>query len=169
MASNIRELKAIPKEKFTEILDKEKVAYTVQSGFIRVEGPKGRRMYVANTKGVRRVDISGFSLQHGGVAPMGGEFGRVKQQLDFNLPEETVLKNFWDGVKYMLTLPPSETARKLPEKKAEEPGTEARPSAPGFVPKKAGPIPVLGHNGHSKDKKRKRGAAQPHPVPRPSA
>ena len=173
MAATIRELKAIPQEKFLEVLKKEGVPYTIQSGFIRVEGPAGRRMYVANTKQVRRVDISGFSLQHGGVTPLKGELGRVKQQLDFKHTEDVVLKNFADGLKYMMSLPPSETARKLPERKA--PGEMPRPSAPDvFRAAAAKPIPTLGGNGHKKEngggKGRKRGgSARAHVPPRPSA
>lgn len=151
----LKDQNPVAQEKFIELLKKEKVPYTVQTGFIRVEGPRGRRMYVANTQKVRRVDISGFELQEGGVKPAGGKNGRVMQQLDFSQDEDTVLRNFQEGLRYMKSLPPSETARDLPNREkggelASVHVMQPRPSAPPTPPRQQGrraaeqEIPTLG-------------------------
>lgn len=123
---------AVEQGKFLDILKEMGVPYTEQTGFIRVEGPKGRRIYVARTKGVRRVDISGFNLEAGAVALDKDEAptGRVKQQLDFTQDEAHILSTFRKAVKHMMSLPPSETARRLrDEPPALEGSKEAAPSA----------------------------------------
>lgn len=156
----LKDMTPVAQEKLIAILKEEGVHYTEQSGFIRVEGPTGRRLYIANTQKVRRVDLSGFTIKHGAHAPASGEFGRVKQQLDFSLPEDKVLANFQQTVRYMMALQPSETARKLPERQdAWEPAGQKVASAAG---KKK--IPVLGADGAKKKAGGKRV-----PAPRPSA
>lgn len=155
MTTKTEVIEAIEQSKFTQALKDMGVPYTEQSGFIRVEGPKGRRMYVAKTKGVRRVDLSGFTIDVGAVSPSGGEFGRVKQQLDFSGGEAATLQLFIKTVKHMMSLPPSETARRLRD---EEPALPVPP-----VPSK--------QNGHGKKKKagKKVSATPPTLRPRPSA
>jgi hypothetical protein len=92
-----------------------------QKGFIRVEGPKGRRIYVASTKRVGRVDLSGVEVRTedgkhalGFVAPHCGPFGNVKQQLDMSLGEEAILANFSALLDLMAALPPVEKAQRKP-------------------------------------------------------
>lgn len=103
--------------KFTTILSELGIATTTQSGFIRVDGPKGRRVYVAATKKVGRVDISGFTVEFGAKTPHCGEFGNVKQQLDLDpaLGEDGILTNFKALVEHMLTLPAVEKAPPKPK------------------------------------------------------
>lgn len=90
-------------------------AYEAQAGFVKVTGPaKGRAIYVAKTKSVGRVDISGFSVDEafGVRAPDGGPFGNVTQQLDFTLPEKDILMNFEALVAHMLSLPDAEPRKR---------------------------------------------------------
>ena len=68
-----------------------------QAGFVKVSGPKGRQVYIAKTKRVGRIDVSGFEMPEGtaGVTNLGGEsFGNVHQQLDFTKPAEEILATF---------------------------------------------------------------------------
>jgi len=97
----------VESSKFLTVLTELEVPFTVQSGFIRVEGAKGRRLYVAATKKVGRVDISGFEVDFGAKIPHCGPFGNVKQQMDLSpeLGEEGILANFKALVQHMLLLP----------------------------------------------------------------
>lgn len=98
-----------------------------QAGFIKISGAKGRNLYVANTKRVGRVDLSGFTTALPGVRNLGGEaFGAVSQQLDFSLPEAEVLANFEAILTEMLALPPREVV------KANKPGKVAAPKPAGW-------------------------------------
>lgn len=59
----------------------------MQAGFVKVEVVKGRTLYIAKTKKVGRVDLSGFEVDSKEymVNDLGGEaFGAVKQQLNFS-------------------------------------------------------------------------------------
>lgn len=160
---SLKDQTPVAQSKFIDLLKEEGVQYTVQTGFIRVEGPKGRRLYIANTQKVKRVDISGFKVKHGAHEPIGGEFGRVMQQLDFKNDEEVILKNFLDTVRYMMQLPPSETSRELPQRGAPielaSRRTEApRPSAPASYSRAAADLPTLGE-----DRPRKKNRSASHP------
>jgi hypothetical protein len=111
-----------------------------QKGFIQVAGPRGRRLYVASTKRVGRVDISGFVMEGPGyVKPHCGEFGNVKQQLDFSLAEDAVLLNFEALLDHMATLAPVEKAERKPAAaKADAPkGWQKVPTAPAKADRKA--------------------------------
>lgn len=85
-----------------------------QSGYIRIDGAKGRRVYVAATKKVGRVDISGFEVEFGAKVPHMGVAGNVKQQLDLSpeLTEAGILENFAALLATLKTLPPVEKAPK---------------------------------------------------------
>ena len=50
---------------FTGLLEKLGANVTEQSGFVRVDGPEGRRMYVGRGKIVTTVHLSGFTSAHG--------------------------------------------------------------------------------------------------------
>lgn len=85
----------VDQAKFLALVDAAQGKYTIQSGFIRVDGLPGCRLYIARTKRVGRVDISGFMLDGAGVTELGAEaFCRVKQQLDFSLCESDILATF---------------------------------------------------------------------------
>lgn len=109
--------------KFEALIVASGLTMAGQKGFVKVMGPKGRVVYVASTKRVGRVDISGFEMEGPGyVTPHCGPFGNVKQQLDFSLPEDEVLSNFQKLLAHMATLSPVEKApRKAPAPKADEP------------------------------------------------
>jgi hypothetical protein len=98
---------------------------TPQKGFVKVAGPRGRTLYVASTKRVGRVDLSGFTVPAEGghvQTPHCGEFGNVKQQLRFDRPEPEVLEAFALLLTHMAALTPAEkTERKSPAQKADEP------------------------------------------------
>ncbi len=110
---------ALAKEMGLKVLD--------QRGFIKVTGPKGYALYVASTKRVGRVDLSGFTMgQAGFVSPHCGPFGNVKEQVDFSLDEETILANFALALSTMMGLAPKEKEVKAPvEKKVKAPKPEA--------------------------------------------
>ncbi len=85
----------VASQKLLELLEAAGFTHIAQSGFLKVEPVKGRRIYVANTKRVGRVDISGFEVDPSiGKTPEGGPFGAVKQQLRFDGTEDDVLTRF---------------------------------------------------------------------------
>lgn len=124
----------VESSKFLAVLADLNVPFTTQSGFVRVEGAKGRRLYVAATKKVGRIDISGFEVDFGAKKPHCGEFGQVKQQMDLSLElgEEGILQNFRALVEHMLTLPAVEKVKVAKAPKA--PRAKKVPTAPGEVP-----------------------------------
>ena len=65
---------------------------TVQSGYLRVEGTTGRRIYVPLKGLVARVDLSGDWTM--GVPHRLGTFGRVSRELCFRQPPRRVLADF---------------------------------------------------------------------------
>jgi hypothetical protein len=81
-----------------------------QAGFIRLQAPgkPDYRLYVAKTKTVGRVDISGFTpAEQTGIRLLGGEsFGKVKAQLDFTAaPAWLILSAFRSTCLEMISLP----------------------------------------------------------------
>lgn len=120
--------------KIEEIIQALGLPMHPQSGFIKVAGAKGRNVYVARTKAVGRVDLSGFEMPAGtpGIVDLGGEgFGAVKQQVDFTLTEQEVLGTIARVLEYMASLPAREIARK--------PGAPKKASAKGWSPAVAKP------------------------------
>jgi hypothetical protein len=67
---------------FELLINEAGLTFREQSGFLRVDGPKGNRIYVAATKTVRRVDLSGFEAPLEIAKPHKlGTFGGVSQEL----------------------------------------------------------------------------------------
>jgi len=128
--------------KFLAVLAELNIPHTVQSGFIRVEGAKGRRLYIAATKRVGRIDISGFEVDFGAKVPHCGVFGAVKQQMDLSneLTESDILSNFRALVEHMMTLPAIEKVAKVKAPKAPKAGRKAKP---GTVPSSPEPTDAL--------------------------
>jgi hypothetical protein len=100
---------------FEAIILRSDIPHKLQKGFVKLVGPQGRNIYVAATKRVGRVDLSGFEMLDaegklipGFVKPHCGEFGNVKQQLDFSLPQEDILQNFELVILHMKGLQPAE-------------------------------------------------------------
>lgn len=119
-----------------------------QSGFIKVAGAKGRQLYIAKTKNVGRVDLSGFLFDGPGVINLGdASFGAVKQQLDFSRDEDDILTSFRSILDYMLTLPavgPVETfAAKAKAKAKVKTKVKAKADTEPKAPKPAGRMQAL--------------------------
>jgi hypothetical protein len=107
--------------KFETLITASELPMTAQKGFIKVQGPKGNAVYVASTKRVGRVDISGFTVEYG-VAPHCGPFGNVKQQLNFGQTEEAILEDFTRLLADLkLQAPVEKPVRKPAAPKANEP------------------------------------------------
>lgn len=135
-----KEINYVDAARFEEIIRNANLPYTAQAGFVKVHGPKGRQVYVAKTKNVGRVDISGFEMEGQGYIPFPDHGGSVKQQLDFSLPEAQVLANFEKLLKHMATLPPVEkkgraATRATPRPKATGWSGQVESSSP--VPKES--------------------------------
>lgn len=102
--------------KFEALIVASGLPYSPQKGFVKVSGAKGRNIYVAATKRVGRVDLSGFVMEGETVqAPHCGEFGNVKQQLRFDLPEDEVLANFAALLEHLKSLPEVPAAERKPK------------------------------------------------------
>ncbi|MHB8407835.1 MAG: hypothetical protein ACYDHY_06930 [Acidiferrobacterales bacterium] len=131
-----KELAYVASERFMEIASGLGLPTKEQAGFIQVVGPKGRRLYVAKTKMVGRVDIAGFEVADvhpGTVVKLGGlSFGQVKEQLDFDpkgtaddsperlAREQEIVAAFAHICGHMATLAPVEKAKKGKAAKAPE-------------------------------------------------
>lgn len=109
---------------FEAIIAQSGLDMTPQKGFVKVSGALGRNVYVAATKRVGRVDISGFLFEGPGVRNLGdGEkFGNVHQQLDFGRSEAEILETFRAVLEHMKSLAPAEKVkRSMAPKKGPEP------------------------------------------------
>lgn len=109
------------------------LSYIEQSGFLKVPGPKGYVLYVAATKTVRRIDVSGFEHGLGTLTKMPhcGVFGRVKQQIILDGTPDEQLARFRQVAEHMMTLAPQEPVAKAPKAKpadASSPGQSAASS-----------------------------------------
>lgn len=98
----------IAREKFETIVKKAGLAIRPQAAFGRVDGPNGRRLYIAATKQVGRVDASGWDVDVDGVTKLSKEeakslrLGAVRGQLDFSKPEAEILAAFKDLIADMI-------------------------------------------------------------------
>lgn len=100
-------------QKFENMILESGLAYEVQKGFVKISGAKGRNVYVARTKLVGRVDLSGFEMEDSGVVPhSAGTFGAVSQEIDFSLPESEILDTFARVLETLRTLPERLIVRK---------------------------------------------------------
>ena len=116
MKDNVNHVNA---EDLTAIVSESSATCFRQRGFTKVSGASGRNIYIANTKRVARVDISGFNYEGPGVINLNENewIGNVHQQLDFSLEKEAILANFKSIIDYMLTLPAVEKVVKAKENK----------------------------------------------------
>ena len=98
----------VARERFEAIASKLGLPCLEQAGFVKVSGAKGRNMYVARTKRVGRVDLSGFvpeGIEGVTVLPEGERFGAVHAQLDFSRTEKEILATYAACLKHMKKLP----------------------------------------------------------------
>lgn len=109
----MKDITYIDFDKFGQIIRVSGLDHQEQAGFVKVSGERGRNVYVARTKRVGRVDVSGFKAEFPGVTDLGDmSFGKVEQQLDFNLPEDDILRNFRRLLGVLKAMPAAEpTAR----------------------------------------------------------
>ncbi len=111
----------IAQELFEGVAKELGLGWKEQAGFVKIAGETGRAVYVARTKKVGRVDISGFTSSSPGVRDLGGEkFGAVEQQLDFSRPEPEVLATFRAVLGELKALPA----------RVKEPRKQLEPKAP---------------------------------------
>lgn len=146
------------------------VSLLAQAGFVRLDFAEGRRLYVASTKRVGRVDISGVSHEElagvPGVNLLGADeaFGNVKAQLDFNseLTPETILANLENLVTFMTGLPAVEKATRAKStstKPVAQGWSSDIPKAPSGDELKAARLEKLKASGKKKNKKADSAAA----------
>lgn len=96
---------------------------TEKAAWVRVNGAKGRRLYVPKCKNVGRIDLANLNIEHEGVRDLGGEsFGSVTQQLDFGRPEADVLSALAHCLEMLAELPA------LEPKPRKRPATQPAPA-----------------------------------------
>ncbi len=80
-----------------------------KKGWLRINGPERRRIYLPKRNQVGRIDIAGFAAPSGTSRKLGEKsFGAVKEQLDMRAPEEKVLDRFRAVLGQMAAAPPPE-------------------------------------------------------------
>lgn len=124
------EITYVVSEKLLAALTTRSLTYIAQSGFLKVEAAKGRLIYIANTKRVGRVDISGFEVSASiGKTPHCGPFGKVKQQLRMDGTEADVLARFELLLTELLAQPPVvKEVKAKPAPKAKSPSSPEAPA-----------------------------------------
>jgi hypothetical protein len=101
---------AIDIKRFEEIVSNyPQLKMEPMSAFYKIESGDGR-IYVAKTKRVSRVDISGFHFTHPAMNILDQDLrkekrkGRVEAQLNFTKSDDQVLDAFETGLKFMLAI-----------------------------------------------------------------
>jgi hypothetical protein len=90
-------------EKLQEMVRDSGLKLEEQAAFYKVS-MGGRAIYIAKTKKVSRVDLSGFDFSHPAVRKVTDKeakelkLGKVRAQLDFSKTEERVLEAFKTGL-----------------------------------------------------------------------
>lgn len=117
MKKNVTYIQA---SKFEDIVTELGMETLRQAGYVKVLGPKGRNLYITKTKTVGHIDFSGFTIEHLGVLDLGeASFGNVKQMINFQGTEESILQTFRDVLVFMKGLPPLEKAPRAKPKGKE--------------------------------------------------
>jgi len=94
-------------KEFPSLSVEEKAQWT------KLEGAKGRKVYLPKTKTVRRVDIAGFEVEPSmAMVPKQGVFGAVKQQLRLHGTEVDILNRFRKLLSTLVSLTAVEKAAK---------------------------------------------------------
>lgn len=110
----------ITADKIEALVKASGLTATPQKGFLRVDGTPGNRIYIALTKTVARIDLSGFEMPGPGYcSPHCGPFGNVKQQVDFTRSEPEILETLKALLGTLASLPP--VVKEAKEKKAKSP------------------------------------------------
>ena len=122
----------VPAADVLSVVQESGLSCLAQKGFVKVSGAKGRNVYIAKTRRVGRVDISGFEYEGDGVRTLDADeaFGSVTQQLDFSRDPEETLATLREVLEHMKTLPEREVKRGTrnagPDPFAEIPQAPAR-------------------------------------------
>ena len=133
------EITYIVAEKLLAALTTRNLTYIAQSGFLKVEAAKGRLIYIASTKRVGRVDISGFEVSASiGKTPHCGPFGKVKQQLRMDGTEDEVLARFDLLLAELVAQPP--VVKEVKAKPAPKAKSPSSPEAPTGAASSTGPV-----------------------------
>lgn len=104
----------VPAGRIATLLSELGLTAKEQSGFLRLDFAKGRRLYIANTKRVGRIDIAGAELSDTlAKPPHCGIFGAVKQQVRMDGTEQEVVDRVFDVIAEMQALPPIEKPVKV--------------------------------------------------------
>jgi hypothetical protein len=111
---------SIAVEKFKEIVDEVGLPWETQSAFHKVT-VGGRAVYVAKTKKVSRVDISGFDgIKHPAVKRLTEQdakdlkLGKVRAQIDFSKADDRILEAFRGTLEMMVHLSETEGEGDVP-------------------------------------------------------
>lgn len=132
MTTTVAALVHIARSEYEARLTAAGLTWTEQSGYLKVEPVANRRIYVASTKTVRRIDISGFEATHDiAREPKGGRFGRVNQQMHMEGTADEVLARF-DALLEVLKAQTPDLP--VPKAKAPKAPKAAAPEAEGEVP-----------------------------------
>ena len=121
----------LAKETLLALVEASGLPVKEQSGFVRVEGADGKRLYISRTKRVGRVDLSGFTVEGPGFRQLDEDekFCRVTCQLDFGAEEKVVLAAFKTALKRVALV--VKAAAKAAIGKAD-PKAESKEAAPGL-------------------------------------
>lgn len=114
---------SVQSEKLLAIVEEQGLQAEPMAAFFKV-AVGGRAVYIAKTKKVSRVDLSGFDIKHPAVSRLTEDeakelkLGKVRGQINFEKSEEKVLEAFTTALQMMKHL-------------AEEPadGTDTRKAA----------------------------------------
>lgn len=100
--------------KFESLIAASGLTFTLKAGWVKVQGPAGRAVYVPRTKTVGRVDISvGEVLPLEGVMDLGElKFGSVHCGLDMARTEDEILAAFAAVLEHLKTMTPRAIVRK---------------------------------------------------------
>lgn len=129
---------AIAPASFTALLETLKARTLSQSGFIRVDGPDGRRMYVAKGKIVATVHLSGWESAAGDSTPLTkSPSSKVTHEMRWVSDPIEQLRLFARLYAEMMSLAP--VTKKGTEKKASSPAAQPLFVDPALV---LAPAPV---------------------------
>lgn len=118
------------KEAYLAILAQANIPVDDQSGFIKVLLPGGR-LYVANTKTVRRIDLAEFEVGLGTLTKTPKKpNGKVMQEAILGRGATKDLETFTAILTHLQSLPAIEKAKPAPKVKAPKAAKDAAPAKP---------------------------------------
>lgn len=118
-----------------------------QAGFIKVAGAARGAIYVARTRRISRIDVSGFEVppREGGppwaVVDLGGEsFGAVRQRVDFSRTDEEVIETVSHILSLLRDMPAPDPAEARRQRRRPGSGPAPRRET-GRPPVPSPPVP----------------------------